>query len=98
MVSRQPHFLGAMLGHELQQQKRLVDMAPVFLLVLQTPRNDAHDLLVVVNVIGSLCNLCRQGQPVTWLQNAQSLCQAGQEERMLNETFAATAARQAGAM
>ena len=61
VVGNQPHFLGPMLGHELQQQQRLVDVAPVLLLVLQTPRNDAHDLLVVVNVVGSLCNLCRQG-------------------------------------
>lgn len=47
-----------MLGHELQEQQGLVDVAPALPRVLQPPRNHTHDLLVALHIIRRLGNLC----------------------------------------
>lgn len=52
------HLLRAMLGHVLQQEQGLVYMPPVLRLVLKTPGDNAHDLLVVLQLVGGLRDLC----------------------------------------
>ena len=54
------HLLRSMLGHVLQQEQRLVNMPPVLPLVLKTPCNNAHDLLVVLQFVGGLGDLCKR--------------------------------------
>jgi hypothetical protein len=47
-------FGGPVLEHVLQQQQRLVHVAPELASVLQAPGDDAHDLLVALCVVCSL--------------------------------------------
>ena len=52
------HLLRSMLGHVLQQEQRLVHMSPFLPLVLKTPGDNAHDLLVVLQLVRGLRDLC----------------------------------------
>ena len=61
------HLLRAMLAHELQQQKGLVNVTPVLFSVLQASCKHPHDLLVVINVIRGLCDLCIENVKLTEL-------------------------------
>ena len=57
-MAGESHLLRSVLGHVLQQEQRLVHMPPLLPLVLETPGDDAHDLLVVLQLVGGLRDLC----------------------------------------
>ena len=59
-ASEMSHLLRPVLGHVLQEQEGLVDVPPLLTLILESPGQDAHDLLEALWIVGLLCDLCPQ--------------------------------------